>query len=228
MNWSGGKDSALAVYWLQKGGRFQLDRLVTNINLPEERVTMHGVPLSLIKAQAERMELPLTPLRLPKAPDMATYNAAWRTQLDQLRLEGLEWAVFGDIFLEDLRTYRDQQLRQAGWQAYYPLWQQDTRTLLEQFIDRGFRARIVSCDADLFGADWGGRELNSSFLRDLPAGVDPCGERGEFHSFVYDAPYFTQPIPLQIGPTRLHTYPKPSGGADKGFWFTELTLDEAV
>jgi uncharacterized protein (TIGR00290 family) len=223
INWSGGKDASMALWMLRREGKFRVDRLLTSMNSGQDRISMHGVRRSLLERQAAAIGLPLYTLELPDMPDMPAYEHAMQQKLEAFREEGLETAVFGDIFLEDLRQYREAKLAALQMEALFPLWKLDTRQLLERFIAAGFRAVVVCTKDSSLPASFCGRELDASFLRDLPAGVDPCGEHGEFHSFVYDGPIFKEPVAFERGAIVQRWYKDPAGSAaDMGFHYCDL------
>jgi len=154
---------------------------------------------------------------------MDTYNQLMGHTMQQFKTQGYTHAVFGDIFLEDLRRYREEKLASAGFQAYFPLWQRNTTRLVHEFIDLGFQAIIVSTKAELLDSSFVGRLIDYQFLNDLPPSVDPCGENGEFHSFVFNGPIFHQPVPFTIGEKVYRTYPSPNiNEQTMGFWFCDL------
>ncbi|UYZ63445.1 Dph6-related ATP pyrophosphatase [Hymenobacter weizhouensis] len=224
MNWSGGKDSALALYEALRTPQLRVDALLTSVNQHYRRVSMHGVRLELLREQARQIGLPLTLLELPEAPDMATYEACMQATLAPLQRQGITHAVFGDLHLQDLRQYREQQLARLGWRAEFPLWQRPNADLLRQYLDLGFRAVVVCVNEQHLDRSFCGRLLDEDFLRDLPPGVDSCGENGEYHTFVFEAPYFRQPIPFTKGEVVRRTYPAPAGTtpAEAGFWYCDL------
>ncbi|NML67790.1 adenine nucleotide alpha hydrolase [Hymenobacter sp. RP-2-7] len=224
MSWSGGKDSALALHHARRDPRRRVAGLLTHVNAHYERVSMHGVRTELLAAQAQRLGLPLRQLRLPENPPMAAYEQALGATLAEARAQGVEEVVYGDIFLEDLRAYREQQLARAGLRGAFPLWQRVGANLLREFLDLGFRAVVVCVNEQWLDASFCGRLLDRDFLRDLPPGVDPCGENGEYHSFVFDGPDFSEPIEVVRGELVRRTYPAPGvGGAmELGFWFCDL------
>ncbi|TGE15214.1 diphthine--ammonia ligase [Hymenobacter elongatus] len=222
MNWSGGKDSALALYHALHDPRYEVRHLLTSVNAHYQRVSMHGVRVALLEAQARQLSLPLTKLELPAAPDMAEYEHLMRAALAPLQAQGMHHALFGDIFLADLRAYREQQLARIGMQAVFPLWQRTSPDILREFLALGFRAVVVCVKEQYLDASFCGRLLDEEFLRDLPAGVDPCGENGEYHSFVFEAPYFRQPIAFERGEVVRRTYPAPDGAGEVGFWYCDL------
>lgn len=230
MIWSGGKDSALALYHAQRNPHYTVTHLLTSVSAHYERVSMHGVRLALLAAQATRVGLPLTQLRLAETPTMADYEQAVLATFTSLRAQGVEVAVYGDIFLEDLRAYREQQLARAGLRGDFPLWQRAGAELLEEFWQLGFRAIIVCVNERWLDASFCGRLLDADFVRGLPPDVDPCGENGEYHSFVFDAPYFSSPIAFTKGEIVRRVYASPTGAAASGpddpfapgFWFCDL------
>ncbi|QJX49130.1 diphthine--ammonia ligase [Hymenobacter taeanensis] len=240
MNWSGGKDSALALYHALRNPELQLNALLTSVNAQYQRVSMHGVRVQLLEAQAQRIGLPLTQLLLPEMPDMSTYEAQMQAALAPLRAQGITHSVFGDIYLDDLRQYREQQLARVGMQAVFPLWQRPNEELLRDYLGLGFRAIVVCVNDRYLDQSFCGRLLNEEFLRDLPAGVDSCGENGEYHSFVFDAPYFSSPIPFERGELVHRTYQAPASSQSTcppttdttappdpvaaGFWYCDLHL----
>ncbi|MCR5889085.1 diphthine--ammonia ligase [Hymenobacter sp. J193] len=224
LNWSGGKDAALALYHLLHDASYHVTDLLTSVSEPYQRVAMHGVRVELLEAQAQRIGLPLTQLQLPEMPDMATYEQQMVATLAPLQARGVTHAAFGDIFLEDLRRYREQQLARSGLSAVFPLWQRNPLELLRELWALGFRAVVVCVNEQLLDQRFCGRLLDEAFVRDLPPGVDPCGENGEYHSFVFEAPYFREPVPFTLGQQVRRTYPAPAGSpaATTGFWFQDL------
>ena len=222
MSWSGGKDSALTLYHILRDDRYQVARLLTSVNAPHGRVSMHGVRVALLEAQAQRIGLPLTQLLLPESPDMAAYEQLMHAALAPLPAAGINHVAFGDIFLADLRAYREQQLARARLRGLFPLWQRPGADLLREYLDLGFRALVVCVNEQHLDSSFCGRPLDAAFLRDLPPSVDPCGENGEYHSFVFDAPYFSAPIPVRAGERVRRTYPAPNGAGSAAFWFCEL------
>ncbi|WP_044002757.1 Dph6-related ATP pyrophosphatase [Hymenobacter swuensis] len=209
VNWSGGKDSALALYYALRDPTLHVTDLLTSVNAHYGRVSMHGVRVRLLEEQVRRIGLPLTRLELPEMPDMAQYEEQMRATLAPLQAKGIRRAVFGDIYLEDLRRYREEQLARIGLEAVFPLWQRPNAELLREYLELGFRAVVVCVNEKYLDQSFCGRELNADFLRDLPPGVDSCGENGEYHSFVFDAPYFSSPVPFERGEIVRRTYSAP-------------------
>lgn len=194
LSWSGGKDSALALRALKHDPRYRLMGLLTSVNRDYGRVSMHGVRESLLDAQANALDLPLHKLWLPARSSNADYEAAMAAKLEELRGQGIRHVAFGDLFLADIRRYRETQLARAGMDAVFPLWLKPTLALAREFIASGFSAVLCCVDGEQLGAEFSGREYDASLLADLPPGVDPCGENGEFHTFVHRSPDFGAPI----------------------------------
>lgn len=219
LNWSSGKDAALSYLLLQQGGEYEVCSLLTTINAEQDRIVMHGVREQLLDMQAERMGVPLKKILLPPSPDNDTYNRVMADALEHFRAQGITTSAFGDIHLEDLKIYREQQLQQAGFKGLFPLWGRDTRELVQVVEQAGIEAMIVCVNEEFLGEEFLGRRVDSSLLADLPANVDPCGEYGEFHTFVYNAPYFSSPIAVNKGEIVRRLY---TPGADKGFLFMDI------
>ena len=199
MAWSGGKDSAMALARVFANDDLEVAGLLTTISMPYDRVTMHGVRRSLIQRQAERIGLPLHIVWLPPEPSNEVYDNLMGEAMLKLKAKGVEGIVFGDIFLSDVRTYREARLSEVGMTAIFPLWGEPTDKLVREFLSEGYRG-IVSCvDTKVLPADFCGRWLDESFFASLPDSVDPCGENGEFHSFVTSAPFFSAPISVRVG-----------------------------
>lgn len=219
LNWSSGKDAALCYHLLQQGGEYEVCSLLTTVNAEQDRVVMHGVREELLDMQAERMGIPLKKIHLPPAPDNEVYNHVMATALGVFREQGITTSVFGDIHLADLKAYREQQLQQVGFTGLFPLWGMDSREVVNMIEAVGIEAMIVCVNEEFLGKEFLGRRVDASLLADLPAGVDPCGEYGEFHTFVYNAPYYSLPIDLKQGEVVRKVY---SPGAEKGFWFMDI------
>lgn len=209
LNWSGGKDSALALHALQKNGGPQVGTLLTTINREYDRVTQHGVRAGLLQQQADAIGISLYRLYMPDKPSMEAYNAMMTGALQYFKSKGVQDAIYGDIFLERVRHHREERLSQMDFNAHFPLWQEDTEELARRFVDDGFKAIVVCVDERYLDQSFVGRVLDHSFLDELPEGVDPCGEHGEYHSFVYDGPVFQRPVSLQIGQVVYRNYEPP-------------------
>jgi uncharacterized protein (TIGR00290 family) len=204
MSWSGGKDSALALRELRCDPRFEVVALMTSLSEEFRRVSHHGVREELLDAQAEALGLPLTKIYLPSGKDTPCTNEVYEEimgrVLEGFRLRGVYTVGFGDLFLEDLRAWRENNLAKAGMTGVFPIWKRDTHELSRQMIAMGFQA-ILSCVEGKVGPGFVGRLYDERLLADLPDGIDPCGEYGEFHSFVYDGPGFERPVPVVVGET---------------------------
>jgi uncharacterized protein (TIGR00290 family) len=197
--WSGGKDSCLALHKLRRDPHYEVVALLTTVTETYDRISMHGVRRVLLEQQAAALGLPLEVVTIPPQCINATYEARMEQTLARYKLRGVLHSAFGDIFLEDLRTYREQNLARIGMEAVFPIWRRPTDELVREFINLRFRAVTACVDPRVLAPSFAGREINSQFLADLPAGVDPCGENGEFHSFVFDGPDFSAPIDFHIG-----------------------------
>ena len=233
-NWSGGKDSALALHYVLQGGEYDIAALMTTVNSAYDRISMHGVRKELLYAQGKAIGIPVREVRLPEQPSMSEYDDIMKGVLSTLREEGVTHSIFGDIFLENLRAYRERRLREAGFTAHFPLWKRDTAELIREFIDLGFKTVVVCVKSDLLNADFAGRVIDREFLKDLPKGVDPCGENGEFHTYVFDGPIFDKPIDFKLGEKVYKEYRAPKSkddvcssppqgrGSSMGFHFCDL------
>jgi uncharacterized protein (TIGR00290 family) len=224
-NWSGGKDSSLALYEVLKSGEYQVEHLLTTVNQFHNRVSMHGVRTELMEQQAISIGLPLYQVRLSEMPSMEEYNnkmaEAWRN----FNNEGIRYSIFGDIFLEDLKKYREEQLAKVGLQAVFPIWKRPTNELLREFIDLGFKAVLVCVNEKYLDRSFAGRLIDVSFIKDLPDNVDPCGENGEYHSFVFDGPIFKTPVDIVKGEIVYKKYEPAKGDNaqyDTGFFYCDL------
>jgi uncharacterized protein (TIGR00290 family) len=199
MGWSGGKDSALALHALGADPMLRVQALVTTLTDPYNRISMHGVRHRLLAAQAAAIGLPLTEARIAAGASNADYEAAFAAALASHRARGVRQVAFGDLFLADIRAYRERQLAALDMTARFPLWERDTAALAREFIALGFRARLVCIDPKRLDASFAGRPFDATLLADLPPGVDPCGENGEFHTFVTDGPIFDAPVQCVTG-----------------------------
>lgn len=205
-NWSGGKDSALCLYQVLQEKNYTVTTLLTSLSSSTNRITMHGVREELLLQQAASIGLPLKQIRLSETASMDAYNQLMQRTMEELKAEGITHSIFGDINLEDLRKYREDQLTQVDIKAVFPLWGRPTHALVLDFIKAGFKAVVVSANARLLNESFVGRILDESFVKDLPAGVDPAGENGEFHTFVFDGPIFKEPVRYKLGEKVLRTY----------------------
>jgi uncharacterized protein (TIGR00290 family) len=223
-NWSGGKDSALCLYKVLQQKLYNVTGLLTSISQEHQRITMHGVRVELLQQQATSIGLPLMKMALPESPAMEVYNQTMHNTLSSLKHQGIETILFGDIFLEDLRHYREEQVAQADMQAAFPLWKLPTRELIHEFIDLGFKTIVVCVNEKYLDRSFAGRIIDHSFLKDLPADVDPCGEYGEFHTFVFDGPLFKYPVMFDTGEVIYRKYftSDNTSQLNTGFWFCDL------
>jgi uncharacterized protein (TIGR00290 family) len=197
--WSGGKDSAMALHALLQQKQFRVVALLTTVTEGYDRISMHGVRRQLLHEQATSIGLPLHEVLIPPTCVNPAYEARMEAALRVYLEQGVRKVAFGDIFLEDLRAYREEKLARIGMTALFPIWKRDTRELIHSFHSDGFRSVAVCVDPKILDRSFAGRELDESFFRDLPPEADCCGENGEFHTFAYDGPIFREPIKFQIG-----------------------------
>lgn len=213
--WSSGKDAAFALHAVRQEGVLDVEVLLTTVTEPYDRVSMHGVRRSILRAQAAAAGLDLLEVEIPAPCPNAVYEAKMGAALDALRGRGIFDVVFGDLFLEDVRAYRERQLSGTGVTPHFPLWGRDTAQLAREMIAAGFSAYVVTVDPKVVPRALAGRRFDAALLAELPAGVDPCGERGEFHTCVVDGPVFARPVPVRPGPVVERD----------GFVFADLELE---
>ncbi|MGZ3883637.1 MAG: Dph6-related ATP pyrophosphatase [Bacteroidia bacterium] len=226
--WSGGKDSAYALYKVLSEAAFDVRYLLTTLNANFKRVSMHGVSEALLDAQADSVGIPLIKVWV-KEGNNSEYEAQMEQALLRAKSEGIHHVIFGDIFLEDLRAYRESNLAKVGMKAVFPLWKKDTTRLIGDFIEQGFKT-ITCCVNDAYlGEQWAGKEIDAAFVNALPATADPCGENGEYHTFCYEGPLFRKKIAVRAGEIiyRPLDLKLSNDGSDasvitKGFWFCDL------
>lgn len=199
LSWSSGKDSAWTLYELQQDDDIELVGLVTTVNQTHQRVAMHAVRVSLLEQQAEAAGLPLHIINIPHPCSNEIYNQAMEDFFKSIEGQGITHMAFGDLYLEDIRQYRIDNLKKTSLEPLFPLWLKPTDDLAQAMLAGGLKTRITCVDPKQLSASFVGREFNQSFLDDLPETVDPCGENGEFHSFTYDGPMFKQPIKITAG-----------------------------
>jgi len=212
MSWSGGKDSALALHEINETGAYKVTALLTTVTKDFDRISMHGVRRTLLHAQAASLGLPVEEVWIPKDASNEAYEAQMKAVLLKHRDEGIEEVAFGDLFLQDIRAYREERLGQIAMKGLFPLWGRDTAKLAREFVELGFMAVVCCIDPRRLPREFCGREYDSSFLESLPSGVDPCGENGEFHTFVYAGPIFKNEIAIETGEVVLRD----------GFFFADL------
>jgi len=219
-NWSGGKDSALALYHILKEDKFDIEALMTTVNAKYNRISMHGVRNELLYEQGKSIGIPIKEILLPEMPSMLVYNETMKDVLLELKNKEITHSIFGDIFLEDLRAYRENKLKEVGLKAHFPLWKRNTTEIVHEFIDLGFKTVVVCVKSELLGDEFTGRIIDKNFLKDLPKNVDPCGENGEFHTFVVDGPIFKKPIAYTLGEKIFREYEAPKNKEDNCFTST--------
>jgi uncharacterized protein (TIGR00290 family) len=233
LNWSGGKDSTMTLYRMIQEN-YRPTCLFTTLNGENKRISMHGVRLELLQQQVECLGMDLEIVELPENPSMSDYEEVMRRKLIDFKAKGVECSIFGDIFLEDLRKYREDKLSELGVKAIFPLWKESTSSLIREFIDLGFKTIVTCVNERVLDKSFVGRVIDDSFLNDLPSNVDPCGENGEFHTFVFDGPIFNSPVKFEIGEKVHKTYASTSDDScstspstdkqtvDSSFWFIDL------
>jgi uncharacterized protein (TIGR00290 family) len=199
VSWSSGKDSAWTLHLLRQRDDVDVIGLITTVNQAFDRVAMHSTRAEILSAQAQAAGLPLKKISLPWPCSNEQYELCMGECVRELKNEGVQAVAFGDLFLEDIRAYREKQLAGTGLEPLFPLWQVPTRQLAQEMINAGLRAKLVCVDPKKLGASFAGREFDGQLFRDLPRDVDPCGENGEFHTCVYAGPMFSREIPLQTG-----------------------------
>ena len=227
-NWSSGKDSALALYHLLQDDQYAVEELITTVNSHYNRVSMHGLRKELLLAQTNALNIKSSLIELPEMPSMEIYEQKMTDIVTRLKDDGFTHSAFGDIFLEDLKAYREKQLAEVGLKAVFPIWKRDTKELIYEFLDLGFKTIIVCANSKYFNEDFVGTVIDKHFIDNLPKGVDPCGENGEFHTFCFDGPIFNKPIEFTIGEKVYREYNTPKTDdsickTDKyGVWYCDL------
>jgi len=214
MSWSSGKDSALALHRARHDPALDVVGLLCTVNADADRVAMHAVRRELLLAQADRLGLPVHVVELPWPCPNTEYERLMTEAVDAAAADGVTRMIFGDLFLADIRAYREERLRSVGREALFPLWGRDTAALAETFVAAGFEATICCLDPAQLDPSFAGRRYDASLLAELPAGIDPCGENGEFHTFVHGGPIFAAPIQVEVGETVERD----------GFVFTDLCI----
>jgi uncharacterized protein (TIGR00290 family) len=218
--WSGGKDCLMALARLRADPQWEVTALLTTVNRTYQRIAMHGVRREILLAQAQALDLPLLEVEMDWPGSNGAYEQAHERALGEARMRwpGIRHCAFGDLFLQDVRDYRVRQLGRAEWRALFPIWGEDTATLSRRFVAEGHRAVLCCVDTQQLDAGYCGRAYDGALLDSLPAGVDPCGERGEFHTLSYGGPLFRQSLRLRPGESVLR---------DNRFQFTDFLLDDA-
>ena len=236
----------MCLYKILQAQQYDIMCLLTSINHQNQRISMHGVRVDLLNAQAESTGLPLIKMQIPEMPSMEIYEQVMSTTLSGLKAKGASASAFGDIFLEDLRKYREDNLSALNLKGVFPLWKIPTGRLIREFIDLGFKTIITCVNEKYLHKSFAGRVIDNDFLKDLPHNVDPCGENGEFHTFVFDGPFFKEPILFDKGEIVYRKYTssekqktnstdnsnndKQNAGSpfDNGFWYCDLLLRQSV
>ena len=216
--WSGGKDSAISLYEIQKDEKYKIVSLLTTITEDYDRVSMHGVPRTLVEQQACSLGLPIEEVFISKSSSNEEYESKMREILTRFKQAGISSVVFGDVFLTEVRKYREDNLSKLGMKGIFPIWRQDTAELTRSFIALGFQAVITCVDSRFLDKSFVGRMLDRHFLAELPPNVDPGGENGEFHSFVFDGPIFKERISYKLGERVLRD----------SFYFCDVLVKENV
>ena len=212
VSWSGGKDSCLALHELMQSADISVEGLLTTVTRDFDRISMHGVRRSLLERQADSLGLPLHQVLISKGAGNAEYEAKMAEAFSHFRERGIETIAFGDLFLEDIKTYRDRFLGGHGMAGLYPIWKRNTSALIREFLGKGFKTIIVCVDPKQLDPAFAGRVIDEKFLAELPSHVDPCGENGEFHSFVFEGPIFRSPVKFSLGEIICRD----------SFWFCDL------
>ena len=199
LSWSGGKGSAMSLYELRRNKQYEIVGLLTTVTQGYDRISMHGVRRILLEQQAESVGVPLKKILIPKAYNNEIYERLMAEEMEQLKRESVFLVAFGDIFLQELKDYREYNLAKVGMKGIFPVWKRDSRELVESFIKLRFKSIITTCDPRVIGEEFCGRVIDKRFLSELPASVDPAGENGEFHSFTFNGPIFKQPVSFNVG-----------------------------
>ncbi|MHB8261537.1 MAG: Dph6-related ATP pyrophosphatase [Bacteroidia bacterium] len=231
--WSGGKDSAYALHKVLTQKQYEVSYLLTTLNESFKRISMHGVREAMLDAQVVSVGIPLLKVWTSEGTNK-DYETQMETALLKAKAQGITHVIFGDIFLEDLRVYRENNLAKVGMQAVFPLWKMDTSYLIQDFMAQGFKTITCCVNDGYLNKEWVGKEINKSFIDELPSNVDPCGENGEYHTFCYDGPLFKNKIPfeggekvykaLEIKTAEACTLPANTFaiGSTKGFWYYDI------
>lgn len=235
LNWSGGKDSALSLHYCQKNKDIEIKYLLTTLSEEYERISMHGVRKELLQLQAENIGIKLKEIYLPESASMEIYDDIMENTLNGFKNEGIEYAVFGDIFLEDLKKYREERLADVQMKGLFPLWEKTSVEIIKEFIGLGFLTVVVCVNEQYLDPSFTGRVIDEDFLSDLPENVDPCGENGEFHTFVFDGPVFKKKIDYRLGRLVYRPYKTKMGNNDHDidgdktnrettFWYRDILV----
>jgi uncharacterized protein (TIGR00290 family) len=233
-NWSGGKDSALGLYHCLNDKDVEIKYLLTTLSEQYKRISMHGVRKELLQLQAENIGIKLKEIYLPESASLEAYDDIMKKSFDGLKKEGIEYSIFGDIFLEDLRKYREDRLAEVRMKGLFPLWKRPSTEVIKELIGLGFKTVIVCVNEKYLDKSFTGRVIDKDLLNDLPENVDPCGENGEYHTFVFDGPIFKTKINYELGEVVHREYKTENGniddqGDDKKkqhttFWYRDILM----
>ncbi|MBP9022886.1 MAG: adenine nucleotide alpha hydrolase [Spirochaetes bacterium] len=215
-SWSGGKDSSMALYEILNQKKYKVSALLTTVSTQFDRISMHGVRSVLLERQAESLGLPLEKVLVPSGSSNEEYEAGMRAVLERYRAKGISKVVFGDIFLEDLKKYREEKLALLDMEAVFPLWKKDTTEIVSRCVNLGFRTILTCVDTSVIDGDFAGRVIDEQLISEFPNDADICGENGEYHSFVYSGPIFKKDISFSVGEKVLR---------DNRFRFCDLIPD---
>ena len=199
LSWSGGKDSAMTFHEIQKNGDYETVALLTTVTEDYDRISIHGVRRTLLEKQAHALGIPLCKIHIPKTATNEIYETKLNETLYEYQNQEINTIAYGDLFLEDIKQYRENHLSQIGMKTHFPIWKRDTTEFLKTFIALGFKAIVVCVDSKILDRSYAGKMIDEVFLSELPSHVDPCGENGEFHSFVFDGPIFSEKVNFTIG-----------------------------
>jgi uncharacterized protein (TIGR00290 family) len=233
-NWSGGKDSALSLYHCLNDKDIEIRYLLTTLSEKYKRISMHGVRKELLQLQAKNIGIEMKEVYLPEAASLEIYDGIMKKAFDGFTEEGIEYSIFGDIFLEDLKKYREDRLAEVLMKGLFPLWKRSSTEILKEFIGLGFKTVIVCVNDKYLDKSFAGRVIDKDFLNDLPENVDPCGENGEFHTFVFDGPIFKKKIDYELGELVRREYKAKTVNVDESddkkkeqdavFWYRDILV----
>ena len=222
VGWSGGKDCTLALHKIIEEKNYKPEFLLTNVSTETKRVSMHGVRHELITRQEFSLGIKGRKIYLPVDYTYETYNNYMQHECNLMKQRGIDYVVFGDIFLEDLKKYREEKLKECNLSGIFPLWKKPSVVIYNEFVDLGYKAIIICVNSNKLGKEFLGKTLTKDLLEKFPADVDCCGENGEFHTFAYEGPIFKKSISFTTGETVYKTYPAPDKREDMGFYFLDL------
>lgn len=219
LSWSGGKDSSLTLYEIQRNSDIEIAALITTVTSDYDRVSMHGLRTDLLQQQAASLNIPLEKVFINQNSSNDEYESNFNKVLLGFKESGIKHVVFGDLYIEEIKKYREALLDKIDMECVFPIWKRNTSKLAHEFINMGFKAITVCVDSNALDKEFVGREFDAQFLNDLPADIDPCGENGEFHTFTFDGPIFEKPIPHQLGEIVLR---------DERFYYCDILPDSKV